>query len=187
MSSSKGNCPIHGCQYNNSTITTIQQSSTICAMQNILITTLLLCCTLLVSCTKDDDVPQPTTTPGELAKPCLCDNLLIGYFEMEDCQLYLPTESPFSCQGYDILELSWNFEMHRVTFRSTDYRFCEAPVELWVYDGDTSPFAEWSCEATVVSAQLDFNGHELCLELDDAFLPCAFEKEDGFWFALAVE
>lgn len=26
-------------------------------------------------------------------------------------------------QGYELLELSWNFEMHRVIFRSTDYRF----------------------------------------------------------------
>jgi hypothetical protein len=155
-------------------------------MKNILITTLIMGCLLLSSCKKDNE-PQPITTTDVPTKPCNCTNLIIGYFEMEDCQLYLPTESPFSCQGYDLLELSWNFEMHRVTFRSTDYRFCKAPVELWVYDGEPSPFAEWSCEATVVSAQLDFNSHELCLELDDTFLPCAFEKEDGFWFALAVE
>ena len=156
-------------------------------MQNILITTLIMGCLLLSSCKKDDDVPQPTTTTEEPAKPCTCKNFLLSYFEMEDCQLYLPTESPFSCQGYDLLELSWNFEMHRVTFRSTDYRFCENPVQLWVYDGEPSPTAAWSCEATIVSTQLDFNGHELCLELDDDFLTCAFEKEDGFWFALTVE
>jgi hypothetical protein len=155
-------------------------------MQNILITTLILGCLLLSSCTKDDE-PQPTTTTVETTKPCTCANLLMGYFEMEDCQLYLPGNSPFSCVGSDLLELSWNSEMHRVTFRSTDYRFCKAPVELWVYDGEPSPTAAWSCGATAVSAQLDFNGHELCLELDDAFLTCAFEKEDGFWFALAVE
>jgi|GEM_PF-2688422 len=155
-------------------------------MKNILITTLIMGCLLLSSCNEDDE-PQPTTTTDVPTKPCNCTDLLIGYFEMEDCQLYLPTESPFSCQGYDLLELSWNFEMHRVTFRSTDYRFCEKPVELWVFDGEPSPTASWSCEATVVHAQLDFNGHELCLELDDAFLTCAFEKEDGFWFALAVE
>jgi hypothetical protein len=156
-------------------------------MQNILITTLIMGFALLASCTKDDDEQQPTTTTDVPTKPCNCANLLIGYFEMEDCQLYLPTESPFSCQGYDLLELSLNFEQQRVTFRSTDYRFCDKPVELWVYEGEPSPTAAWSCEATVISAQLDFNGHELCLELDDAFLPCAFEKEDGFWFALAVE
>jgi hypothetical protein len=156
-------------------------------MQNILITTLVMGCLLLSSCNKDDEVPQPTTTTEAPAKPCTCKNFLLGYFEMEDCQLYLPTESPFSCQGYDLLELSWNFEMHRVTFRSTEFHFCEKPVQFWVYDGEPSPTASWSCEATVVHAQLDFNGHELCLELDDAFLTCAFEKEDGFWFALAVE
>jgi hypothetical protein len=155
-------------------------------MRNILITTLFLGCLLLSSCKKDNE-PQPVTTTDVPTKPCNCTSLLIGYFEMEDCQLYLPIEPPFSCQGYDLLELSWNFEMHRVTFRSTDYRFCEKPVELWVYDGEPSPFAEWSCEATIASAQLDFNGHELCLELDDDFLTCAFEKEDGFWFALSVE
>ena len=156
-------------------------------MKNILITTLLLGCILLASCTKDNDEPQPTTTDYTPTKPCNCTDLLIGYFEMEDCQLYLPTESPFSCQGYDLLELSWNFDMHRVTFRSTDYRFCDKPVELWVYEGEPSPTTAWWCEATVVFAQLDFNGHELCLELDEDFLTCAFEKEDGFWFALAVE
>ncbi len=156
-------------------------------MQNILITTLVMGCLLLSSCNKDDEVPQPTTNTEYPVKPCTCKNFLLGYFEMEDCQLYLPIESPFSCQGYDLLELSWNFEMHRITFRSTDFRFCEKPVQLWVYDGEPSPTAAWSCEATIVSAQLDFNGHELCLELDDDFLTCAFEKEDGFWFALAVE
>jgi hypothetical protein len=128
-------------------------------MQNILITTLLFGCIFLSSCTKEDEPqPQPNTTDAP-DKPCYCSNLLMGYFEMEDCQLYLPGNSPFSCVGYDLLELSWNFEMHRVTFRSTDYRFCEKPVELWVYDGEPSPTAPWSCEATVVSAQLDFNGH----------------------------
>lgn len=156
-------------------------------MQNILITTLVTGCLLLSSCNKDDDAPQPVTTTDVLTEPCVCNNLLIGYFEMEDCQLYLSGNSPFSCTGSGLLELSWNFEMHRTIFRSTDYRFCKAPVELWVYDDEPSPTAAWSCEATIVAAQLDFNGHELCLELDDDFLTCAFEKEDGFWFALAVE
>jgi|JRYF01.1.fsa_nt_gb hypothetical protein len=161
-------------------------SKTICAMQNILITTLLSGCILLSSCTKEDE-PQPQTTAGEAAKECQCNNLLIGYFELEDCQIYLPIEPPFSCQGYDLLEIATNFEMHRVTFRSTEYRFCNAPLELWTYKGDLTPSAPWSCEAMVVAAQLDFNGHELDLELDENFLLCAFEEEDGFWFALAVE
>jgi hypothetical protein len=154
-------------------------------MKNITFNLLLLGCSLFLSCDKDDE-PKPVTTDAPV-KPCYCNNLLMGYFEMEDCQLYLPGNSPFSCVGSDLLELSWNVKMHRVTFRSTDYRFCKAPVELWVYEGEPSPFAKWSCEATVVSAQLDFNGHELDLELDEDFLTCAFEKEDGFWFALAVE
>ncbi|MCB0522342.1 MAG: hypothetical protein H6577_27625 [Lewinellaceae bacterium] len=80
-----------------------------------------------------------------------------------------------------------NFEMHRVTFRSAEYHFCDAPIELWVYRGDPSPIAPWPCEAVAVSSQLDFNGHDLDLELDENFLLCAYEEEDGFWFALAVE
>ncbi len=155
-------------------------------MQNILIITLLSGCILLSSCTKEDE-PQPQTTSDEAAKDCRCDNLLIGYFEMEDCQIYLPIEPPFTCQGYDLLELAINFQMHRVTVRSTEYRFCKAPAELWTYKAGPSPAAPWSCEATVVSAQLDFNGHELDLQLDENFLLCAYEEEDGFWFALAVE
>lgn len=157
-------------------------------MKNILIATLLTACALLVGCAKDDE-PQPAQPQVDTTDkpPCYCNNLLMGYFEMEDCQLYLPGNSPFSCVGSDLLELSWNFEQHRVTFRSTEYRFCKSPVELWTYKGEPSPTAPWSCEATVVEALLDFNGHELDLQLDENFLLCAFEQEDGFWFALAVE
>ncbi len=155
-------------------------------MKNILITIFIMGCILFTSCKKDDE-PKPATTTDVPTKPCNCTSLLIGYFEMEDCQLYLPGSSPFSCVGSDLLELSWNFEMHRVTFRSTDYRFCKAPIEIWTYKGEPSPTTPWSCEATVVEAMLDFNGHELDLQLDEDFLLCAFEEEDGFWFALAVE
>ncbi len=155
-------------------------------MQNIIFNILITCCCLLVpSCTKDGDTPKPpSATP---AKSCDCSSLLIGYLEMEDCQVYLPGNQPFSCVGNELLEISWNVGMHRAIFRSTVHSFCKSPVQLWVYDGEPSPSADWSCSATIVFAQLDFDGHELCLELDDAFLTCAFEKEDGFWFALAVE
>ena len=50
-----------------------------------------------VICASVVQEPPPTTTTEEPAKPCTCKNFLLGYFEMEDCQLYLPTESPFSC------------------------------------------------------------------------------------------
>ncbi len=164
-------------------------------MKTLFCTAVFFACTAFCACTGDEDASPVTasgghtfsTCTGEPPKGCHCTNLLIGYFEMEDCILYLPVQQPFSCQGYDLLKIAWNFEQHRVTFRSTDYRFCKAPVELWTYEGEPFFTAEWSCEAEVIEAQLDFNGHELDLELDEDFLLCAFEQEEGFWFALAVE
>lgn len=117
---------------------------------------------------------------------CNCENLLTGYFEMEDCQVYLPDQQPFSCAGND-LEVAMNVGQHRVTFRSEKWTFCTHPIQLWTFEGPSSPTAPYSCEAEVLDAMLDFGGHELDLLLDEDFLLCAYEEEDGFWFSLAVE
>ncbi|MCB0517322.1 MAG: hypothetical protein H6577_26430 [Lewinellaceae bacterium] len=159
--------------------------------KNILFTAILFGCTLLAACTKNEDplviISEDCTTTDVPTKPCQCKKLLLGYFEMEDCILYLPGQQPFSCQGYDLLELAWNFDQRRATFRSTEYQFCKAPVELWAYGGEPSLTAPWTCQAEIVEAQLDFNGHEIDLELDEGFPLCAFEEDGGFWFVLPVE
>ena len=128
---------------------------------------------------KCGDAPEPTDG-------CHCENLLTGYFEMEDCQVYLPGQQPFHCAGND-LEVAMNLEQDRVTFRSEKWAFCTHPIGLWTYGGLPSPTAPYSCEAEILNAELDFGGHELDLLLDGDFLLCAFEEEDGFWFSLAVQ
>lgn len=138
---------------------------------------------------QDEPQPSATTTeppPGD----CACEKLLLGYFEMEDCQVYLSSllgVPPFSCVGGK-LEVSTNFGQGRVTFRSKVWTFCERPVKLWVWGGQTiSPLSGLACDAYFFDTSLGLDGHELDLQLDEEFLPCAFDEEEGFWFALPIQ
>lgn len=97
---------------------------------------------------------------------------------MEDCGIYLPSSRLSPARATAYFEIATNFEMHRVTFRSTEYQFCKTPVILWMYKDAPSSSIPWSCEVTVVSTQLDFNGYEPDLQLDENFLLCTFEEDN---------
>lgn len=145
----------------------------------------------LVSACKQETIQPATPAPDDEpeAVKCKCKNLIVGYFELEDCQVYicsLPSTPPFSCTGGK-LEVSTSFEQNRVTFRSTTWKLCTAPVRLFACVGPCQPLQGYACEAHVFSAALDPLTNELCLEIDDEFLPCAAEEDGGFWFLLATE
>ena len=120
---------------------------------------------------------------------CDCKNAIVGYFEMEDCQVYicsLPSTTPFYCTGGK-LEVAVNFEMNRISFRSPVWKLCTAPVHLFACAGPCQPLQGYACEAYIFNAMLDPMTNELCLEIDDEFLPCSVGEDQGFWFALATE
>lgn len=145
---------------------------------------------ILFSACKQEPLEPPA--PGEPEpKPisCKCSKIISGYYEMEDCQVYinsLPATMPFSCVGGK-LEIAISFEQNRVTFRSPVWKFCPGPVKLYTCAGPCAPLSGYACEAHVFSTDIDPLTGELCLEIDDEFLPCSAEEDDGFWFALAVQ
>ena len=148
---------------------------------------------ILEGCQPDpDQAPAPivqATTGAALppTEPCNCRELLIGYFEWEDCQVYLKG-IPHSCTATGKLQVALNFAQDRVTFRHPGWRFCSRPTEFWCWYGQNgaSPLTPWVCDGYAISASLDLDNHELDIQLDDEFLNCAFEEEEGFWFAIPV-
>ncbi len=115
---------------------------------------------------------------------CRCERLLIGYYEMEDCQLYLPGIPPFDCDGH-FLEVDVDYPAAAVTFRATDRMFCQVPTRLFACSGPChTALAGYACEAVILQAVLHPDQQTLTLYCDPEFLACAHEADEGFWFVL---
>ncbi|MEY3053042.1 MAG: hypothetical protein RLY31_2827 [Bacteroidota bacterium] len=145
---------------------------------------------LLLSCHSDpletDSLAEnpPRSAEGIAAVKCRCEKLLIGYYEMEDCQLYLPGQSPFDCSGH-FLEVAVDYPAAAITFRVTDRRFCRLPTRLFACSGPChTALSGYACEAEISLAVLHPNQQELTLYCDPDFLACAHEADEGFWFVL---
>ena len=121
-----------------------------------------------------------------------CEELLIGYFEMEDCVVYLPGHSPFNCTGND-LEIIPDLTANKLTLRSSVYQFCDRPLKIYTC-GKSLAWPEncktpaYACQATILEKNLSLDEQQLELTFDQNFFDCAFESDsEGFWFALPIK
>ena len=123
---------------------------------------------------------------------CDCSSLLIGFYELEDCVIYLPGSTPFNCQLNPLLKLDFDFQNATAKFTSNTYQFCESPVKIYscgksLSCSESCKSPALTCNAQIISATLSPGGNQLELALDAGFPNCAFESNsEGFWFALPI-
>lgn len=118
--------------------------------------------------------------------PKYCDQIVTGWFELEDCIIYLQ-QSPYNCKTGD-LQMEVDKPTGMIRFTSDTQQFCTQPARF--YKCGTSPEQNenckslpHSCEAGILDATISDNAHTVTFFVHPSFFICL--DEDGFWFTIS--
>ena len=145
------------------------------------------------ACQQDDTENAPLPLAAKAAPPNVCcSGLLIGFFELEDCIVYLPGAAPSGCHSGP-LQVDVSFQDNTAVFTSESHQFCTMPTKLYTCGQGFACSSDcktpaYACGAEVTGQSVSLSGNQLTLELDETFLNCAVQaNSEGFWFALPTQ